>query len=181
MDRCHKAALGLILIFVIVPSSALAQWAASFHHAGFLGDWAVGPAYAFHPKHSVELTVGAYELRETHYHQLNLGYSYLPWRVNPNPQVSWAPLRLGVVILGSLDNDRYFLKSPEQYPADNYYEQTAIRWGIQLGTSAFLARRRLELGLHTMILDSALVALYNNLHEDLSYFFSSGVLIKFHF
>jgi len=173
----------ILLIWICILSSAdlYAAWGAQAQFSGFQGQLAIGPSYAFNPSHTAELSIGQYTINDDAYYQVNSGYIYTPWRVHLHRHNFWAPLHPGLTVMYSLDGSRYFYKSPDHYPTDNYYEPSVLRWGIQVGSTLRMNRRRFELTAYTVLLDSGLVALYNNDHEALEFFIASGMGVRFYF
>lgn len=111
---------------------------------------------------------------------MNLVYRYSRWSV-PLEQNSWEPVQIGFFVLRSWNQDKYFLRSPTQFPDDNYYSQTLFRLGLEWGMSYTLEDIDLSLSYRFRILDNGLIALYNNSGKDLQYYTSSGLGLQFRF
>ena len=126
------------------------------------------------------MLVGTYSIEAEDHYQLNFAYRYTPWAV-PFDKVQWRPFQIGLVGLHSLDYNRYFLRSPVQYPQDNYYEQTLIRLGLELGQHWVVEDYSIGLSYYFRLLDNGFVALYNNTQKDLQYYTSSGLGITYFF
>lgn len=151
----------------------------SAEQAGFLGTYAVGGGYLFKDRHAIEFLVGVYpESGESHY-QGNLIYRYTRWSV-PLKTISWRPLQIGAFIIRSWDQDKYFLRSPSQYPENGYYQPTVLRFGLEFGTTVNFSSH-LGFSYRFRILDNGIVALYNNSNKDLQYYTSSGLALQYFF
>lgn len=146
-----------------------------------MGTYALGGGYTFeNPKHAVEFLIGVYDGGEEEYFQTNILYRYSRWEIDRVDR-KWYPLQMGVFTVRTWDQDNYFLKSPSQYPADNYYESTAFRWGFELGATVLFIPSQISLSYRLRVIDNGIVALYNNGNKDLQYFTSSGLALQYHF
>lgn len=152
----------------------------SLERAGFFGHSSLGGGYEWSRTHSLEFLIGAYPNDGHDNYQLNLAYRYSRWSV-PFELIDWKPLQIGFFAMRSWDNDNYFLRSPNEYPQDNYYEQTIVRFGLEVGTTVFLTDTNFALAYRLRFLDNGLVALYNNTNKDLQYYTSSGLALQFYF
>lgn len=150
--------------------------------AGFLGEQAYGLGYEFNSRHYAEVTVGKYSVEGEDNHQLNIGYTYSWWHVPWLHGISkiFCP---GLYALTALGRDEYFLASPDKYPYPEYYDQTAVRFGLTLAFSHLFLWENggLELVYQVMMLDHGLIAKYNNPNEGLEDFISSGVMLRMQF
>ena len=127
--------------------------------------------------HDFEISLGAYSAGTGDKYQSNLAYRYSPWRVSC-VNFNWEPIQIGAFALYSWDR-RFFLKTPDKYPTDNYYEQTAFRWGLEQGSSFSFLNERWHLALTLRIIDNGIVAIYNNANRDLQYYLSSGLRLEY--
>lgn len=148
--------------------------------AGFFGRWGLGGIYEFNKHHAVELSLGSYTVEHRAHYQTNFSYRYSNWEVAVTEHI-WRPLQVGLFGLYSLDNDRYFLESPKKYPSPGYYDGTAMRWGIDFATTFVWVQSSLGFAYHLRILDSGVVAIYNNKNRDLQYYISSGFSLRYLF
>jgi hypothetical protein len=166
---------------VLSGSVSYAQWSLSVEHAGFFGTYALGGVYEFNDRHATELSLGVYRNEgKPQQYQSNLAYRHSLWRV-PWEEKMWVPLQLGAFTIYSLDGDHFFLKSPSKYPSAGYYDQTALRWGFEFGTSLIFPKNRFSISYHFRILDNGFVAVYNNFRRDLQYYVSSGINFQYRF
>lgn len=170
----------MILCGLFYSASAAASWAAEIAYSGFMGTVSAGPIYRVDEKQSVGLSLGSYRNGSNFYKQLNAIYRYAQWSFD-RPVLRWKPLHIGAFVLYTTDQKRFFLTSPKKYPADGYYEQTALRGGAELGSTVLFCESRLAMALYFRILDNGLVAIYNNRTRDLQYFSSTGLGLQFHF
>lgn len=165
---------------ILTAPSALAGWLLSFERTGFFGAYALGGGYQMEHKHSFEFLVGVYSNGGRDDYQGNLVYRYTRWSV-PIKNVDWKPIQIGVFLIRSFDQDSYFLKTPDRYPTDNYYEPTLFRFGLELGSSFIFEDYNLGFSYRLRLLDSGIIALYNNSNKDLQYYSSSGFALQYYF
>lgn len=165
---------------MLVSAPASAKWAAELATSGFMGTLSAGPVYEWAGRHHVAMTIGAYQNGENRYGQLNTAYRYARWRFE-RPDILWKPLHIGLFTLYSLDQKRFFVKSPSRYPEDGYYEQTALRGGLEIGTTILFVKSKIGLASYLRVLDNGVIALLNNVHRDLQYYSSSGVALQYQF
>ena len=149
------------------------------NYGGFFGKFSLGAAYRFNEYNDVETTLGFYTVDKRYYHQLNLAYRHSPWQITWDDQ-KWNPVLIGIFGVVSLDNEDFFMSSPSKYPG-GYYDQTAYRYGFEFGSKYGFSGHHIELSYYLRILDSGLVALYNNAHRDLQYYMSSGLSLFYLF
>lgn len=167
----------LILTFSFIPMLALAFWNPMVAHAGFLGQFNAGGIYHFDDNHSLELNTGSYEMDRRNFLQINFGYAYSHWLFKVD-KLAIEPFRFGPYALYSIDNNNYFLQVPERYVARNYYQQNGLHLAIHVGM-AVKYKENLRFILFTMILDDALVIMYNNPGENIDQtFMSTGLILE---
>ncbi|NCN40834.1 hypothetical protein GW916_06235 [bacterium] len=170
----------LLLIFLFFPCVVLAKSSVIFGYAGFFGSQSVGYVHDVLDSHEAELSVGRYSRGHSLFgYQVNFSYRYHPWLIRFD-HFSWSPLEIGAFGIYSLEKT-FFLSSPSKYPTPDYYEQTAFRWGIENGASLLFFNERLSLGVVTRLIDSGMVAIYNNSNRDLQYYLSSGFRLEYRF
>lgn len=141
-----------ILIFCLCffYEKAKAFWNPMIAHAGFLGQFNAGGIFHFDDNHSVELNMGSYEMDRRNFIQINFGYAYSPW----------------------------LLQVPDRYVARNYYKQNGLHLALHFG-AAVKYKENLRFILFTMILDDALVIMYNNPGERIDQtFISTGIILE---
>lgn len=160
-------------------TTANAEWRALAERAGFFGKYSLGVSYEWNNTQATDLLIGTYEVADKNYYQANFAYRYSRWEV-PFYGHSWRPVQLGGFIVASLDNGRFFVTSPSKYPYPEYYDETAVRWGAELG-STFTFKSRFAIGYRLRIFDNGLIALYNNTNRDLQYYISSGLSLQYAF
>lgn len=124
----------IVSAFIILSSaSSHAQWGAITQYAGFLGKYAVGPTYDFNDRHMASYLLGGYQIDKNYYYQSSLLYRYSRW-TEALGDYNWRPLQIGLFMTYAMNNTRFFTRSPSIYPAKNYYEQTKLRYGVEVGT-----------------------------------------------
>jgi hypothetical protein len=164
---------------VIFSLQAQARVAASLGWAGFFGRISLGALYETENRHSFEFSMGAYSGGSGDKYQSNLGYHYSVWKIT-RPNFSWEPMQLGIFAMYSWDK-KFFLKSPGKYPLPDYYDETAFRWGLEQGMSLQWMKEKWALVLVMRLIDSGIIAIYNNSHRDLQYYLSSGLRLEYRF
>lgn len=81
----------------------------------------------------------------------------------------------------SWDRHNYFMTSPDKYPYEQYYDETALRYGLEFGSTMTFKDYNFAVAYRLRILDSGLIAVYNNKNRDLQYYISSGVSLQYVF
>ncbi len=147
---------------------------------GFLGEFGAGMIYEWESPHSVEVSIGAYKIQNHDQWQSNLAYRYSCWKIERENK-HWVPMQIGFFTTRSWDSEHYFLEGPSQYPYSNYYDQTAFRWGIEFGSVLTYMNTGIAIAYHLRVLDTGLIAIYNNGRKDLQYYVSSGLALRYHF
>lgn len=177
MGKSQKLILALIFMMSLPVK---AEWQATFNRMGFFGDLGFGIIYDWDNPHSAEFSIGAYQINYVNFWQSNLAYRYSRWE-EQFQDISWIPIQLGIFTVRTWDQSRYFLSSPPKYPYENYYDQNAFRWGLEFGSVIKWTEKDLSIAYHLRILDSGIVAIYNNAGKDLQYYISSGLAVSYHF
>lgn len=147
---------------------------------GFLGEFGVGAIYEWESPHSVELSIGSYRIDSKDQWQSNLAYRYACWKIERHNK-QWTPMQIGFFTMRSWDSEHYFLEGPSQYPYSNYYDQTAFRWGIEFGSILKFMNTGIAVAYHLRVLDTGIIAIYNNGQKDLQYYVSSGLALRYYF
>ncbi|WP_235046187.1 hypothetical protein [Bdellovibrio bacteriovorus] len=177
----RKHQIGLFVVMLLLGLSAQAgDWRALVERAGFMGTVAAGVSYEWEPEHAVDFSVGAYPLDDQTYYQTNFVYRYSRWN-SPVGEDMWRPLQFGFFTAYSLDQDHYFMKSPDKYPYPEYYDWTALRYGLEFGTTYTFMPSRIGLAYRIRIFDNGVIALFNNSNRDLQYYVSSGFSLQYLF
>lgn len=170
----------ITLVLFLAAVEANATWQVSLSRAGFFGSWAIGGIYEWSDRHSVELAAGQYQIQNKNYWQSDLAYRYAIWKTEYE-NIVWAPIQPGLFAIGSWDRENYFLKSPSKYPYDSYYDQTAVRWGLEFSSVVGWKNAPISIAYHIRIIDAGVVAIYNNSHKELQYYLSSGISLRYAF
>jgi len=170
--------IALIMVLLSLPCSA--EWLGAASVAGFFGKYSLGVAYVG-GHHETELSLGAYSNASRTELQSNLAYRYSPWIVPVLNNKIWHPIQVGLFGLFSWDEKTYFTDSPSYYPTPGYYDQTALRLGVEFGTSLLLPNNQWSVAYFIRVLDSGLIAIYNNDRKDLQYYISSSLSLRYHF
>ncbi len=147
---------------------------------GFLGEFGAGMIYEWESPHSVEFSLGTYKIQTHNKWQSNFAYRYSCWNIERENR-QWVPMQIGFFTTRAWDSEHYFLEGPSQYPYSNYYDQTAFRWGIEFGSVLTYLSARVAIAYHMRILDTGIIAIYNNGKKDLQYYVSSGLALRFNF
>lgn len=91
--------------------------------------------------------------------QLNLKYNYSPFNFSLNNRLSTNILGIGILAT-RWQSESAFMDSPSQYPATNYYSPTRWRFGFSIEQT--WTYRSISLYANWILLDQAIIALYNN-------------------
>lgn len=177
--RKYQVSLLSLLFFAIVSAEA-AEWRAIIERAGFLGFVAAGASYEWSPEHAVDLSLGAYPIGDDTFYQTNFVYRYSRWN-SPVQDDVWRPLQFGFFMVYSLDSERYFIDSPDKYPYPKYYDFTALRYGLEFGTTYTFKPSRIGIAYRIRIFDNGVIAIFNNSRRDLQYYVSSGFSLQYLF
>lgn len=156
------------------------HWQLAVNRMGFFGSFSAGGIYEWESLQSVEISLGRYLIADQYDPQVNLAYRFSPWQVETITG-HWQPIQIGAFMLYSLDNRKFFFNSPAKYPYKHYYDQTALRWGLEAGTVYEWKNYPLALAYHIRVLDAGVVAIYNNANKDLQYHVSSGFSVRYVF
>jgi hypothetical protein len=155
-------------------------WSLVVQRAGFLGVAAAGFGYNITENHQLEYTLGTYPIAEKNYYQSNFIYRYSHWNT-PVEGHMWKPIQIGFFIVYAMNSEKYFITSPDKYPYPKYYDETALRYGVELGSSFTFAVTRIGIGYYIRIFDNGLIAAFNNSNRDLQYYVSSGFSLSYTF
>lgn len=170
----------IVMITLLFSWTSSADWLGTVSTAGFFGKYSLGIAYQ-NEHHEGEFSLGSYSNAGRTELQSNLAYRYSPWIEPVLTDKIWRPIRVGVFGLFSWDEKTYFTNSPSYYPTPGYYDQTALRLGLEVGTSMTLPSRNLSVAYFIRVLDSGMIAFYNNTRKDLQYYISSSLSLRYHF
>ncbi|MBO9666592.1 MAG: hypothetical protein J7501_07225 [Bdellovibrio sp.] len=161
-------------------SAKAGDWRVVVQRAGFLGTIAAGAGYDFTEHHGIEFSIGTFPIAEKSYYQSNFIYRYSHWNT-PVEGHMWKPIQVGVFLVLAMADGKYFITSPDKYPYAKYYDETALRYGAELGTSFTFAVTRIGLGYYIRVFDNGLIAAFNNSNRDLQYYVSSGFNLSYTF
>lgn len=175
-----RAQVTMSLLFMLWSCSSSAAWLGSLGANGFFGRYSAGVVYS-EGQHEAELSLGVYNQEREDYLQANFIYRYAPWEVLTRKKHVFHPLEIGLFVTYSLDTKNYFLVSPSKYPYNSYYDETALRWGFEISNSIYFPQKSLSATYHIRVLDTGLIAFYNNDRKDLQYYISSGFSLRYHF
>jgi hypothetical protein len=177
----HAQKLGLIFLMMLtLAGRAEAAWQLTLDRTGFFGSVAAGAIYDWYENHSVEVSLGLFSMEENQYGQVNIAYRYSHWHVRREDTV-WSPMQVGIFLTRSMDGGHYFRASPAKYPSADYYDQTALRGGLEFSTAILFESTHIGFAYSLRVLDSGLVAIYNNANRDLQYYISSGLALRYQF
>jgi hypothetical protein len=177
MGYVQKLTFVTILFF---SSGTLAIWQVAVNHAGFFGIWSLGAIYKWPDRFSLEFGLGRYQIDGRNFWQSNIAYRYAIWKFNYE-QIVWTPLQPGLFLVASLDREKYFVESSPRYPYPNYYDQTAVRGGLELGTKLAWKNSPTTLVVYLRMIDGAILALYNTSKNEFQYYLASGVSLQYDF
>jgi hypothetical protein len=165
---------------ILLASAAHGGARAVLEKAGFMGALALGAGYDWSPDHATDFSLGGYRISDNTYYQANFSYRYSPWQI-PYLINTWQPLHVGFFMVYALNGNRYFLSSPEKYPTPGYYDQTALRYGLELGSTYIFTSKNFSVGYRLRVFDTGLIAAYNNTDSGLTYSVSSGLALHYFF
>jgi hypothetical protein len=174
------AFIKIIFSILLISDAAFGDWGLVLQKGSYLGNTALGGIYTWKEKHSVEISIGNYMAADSENYQINLGYRWSPWQV-PVSTWRWAPAQLGIFLMGTLNNREYFTESPDIYPSDDYYDQTAVRGAFQISSGFYFRKEKAAFIYHFSILENGLIAIYNNDWRNLNYFWASGFSLQIYF
>ncbi|WP_413585937.1 hypothetical protein [Bdellovibrio sp. HCB274] len=171
----------LIIFATLLGCTANAgDWRALIERAGFTGFLAAGVSYEWLPEHATDVTLGGYQIANETYYQANIGYRYSRWST-PLKGNDWRPVQFGAFAVYALNTDRFFIRSPDKYPSKGYYDETALRYGAELGSTLTFMPSRIAIGYRVRIFDNGLIAMFNNSNRDIQYYISSGFTLQYLF
>lgn len=177
MFHLKIAAFTLILhISVLADSATRVQ----LEKAGFFGNYSIGVGYDWAIEHITDFSLGFFQIDHNTSYQANLAYRYSHWNLSSSRHF-WQPFQIGVFATYALSGSRYFLTSPAKYPGSGYYEQTALRHGLELATTYVSNDSNVGIGYRLRILDSGFIAVYNNTESTLKYSAASGIVLQYLF
>lgn len=167
----------------MLGQSGQAEWNALLGTAGFFGQYYLGGKYKNDKAFQAEVSVGSYIIEGEAGWQLNSVFRY------ETAEVEWSAARWKVVNLGigftyaliDLKNNKYFSRTPRQYPESDYYEQTALRGILELSSEVYFPNQHIEVGYYLRMLDKGLGAYYNSKNNNLYYYTSSGLALIFRY
>lgn len=165
---------------MVMASPASATFLATFDYSGFFGLYALGLIYRINESNEAEVSVGMYRIDHKHYRQTNFSYRYSHWLVSFH-EYEWRPLQVGFFGIFAGDGGKYFSESPSKYPSPGYYDQTSTRLGFEAGSTFTFTPNKLEIAYRIRVLDTGLLAVYNNAHRDLQYYMSTGLSLHYIF
>lgn len=146
-------------------------------YAGFLGNYQIGSIYHIDDSHSLEFSLGNYEMDRRNFFQLNFGYAFSHWYWQFK-HFQIEPFRFGPYVFYAVDNSRYFVQVPHRYAERSYYQQNGLRLALHFGT-AVKFNENLRFILFTTMIDDAFVILYNNPGEEIGQtFMSTGLILE---
>lgn len=169
----------ILLSLLLAADPARGAVLATLSRAGFFGEYSAGAVFAFREFHEAEISAGAYSSGEGREMQLNAAYRYVPWTVQ-GVHLRWQPVFLGGFVVSTVGGGRFFFNSPSKYPYKNYYDETAVRWGFETGSS-WMWPSGWGVAYRLRISDAGLIALYNNRNKDLEFSMSSGLSLLYSF
>lgn len=174
-----KAVL-IFLVIILGTTVTFAEepgpWGIVTGAAGYQGEFFAGGMYRFNERHTMVVSLGTFTLDYPHA-QLNIGYVYSPYAMDVYEHTRWTVLDCGVSLSFALNRNKYFLKSPVQYPQENYYDQTRDRAALQIGTSLEPFDGAISIRYFVSLLTFGAVAFFNN-QEGYRQFLSSGISLN---
>jgi hypothetical protein len=169
-----------LLVAFSASSASAENWRILLERAGFMGTAAIGGSYEWRPEHAVDLSLGGYKIDNEFFYQMNMSYRYSRWNTGVRGNI-WRPLQFGVFTVYALNTDRYFLSSPDKYPSKGYYDETALRYGAEFGSTMTFMPSHFAIGYRLRIFDNGLIAMLNNTNRDIQYYISSGITLQYLF
>lgn len=158
--RLFLALTAIFLSSFLAESASASQWSLMAGSGSYMGASHVGFHYqSYSDRHGWDLTYGKTlgDLGDD-IDQLNVKYLYSHFAY------SLGNLKtniLGIGLLGTRwQSAAGYVDSPSQYPSDNYYSPTRWRFGLVLGQT--WVYKKFSFYLDWVLLDQAVIALYNN-------------------
>lgn len=99
-------------------------------------------------------------------------------------ELRWRPLSIGICFMYALidlKDNTYFSRSPQHYPDNSYYEQTALRGALELSTAIRSSQFSLEIVYYLRLLDKGIIAYFDNTLTDLSLATASGLALVYRY
>ncbi len=162
------------------PYAFADDWRLLTTRAGFFGQYSLGLSYEWTPQHALDCTLGTYQIELENYYQSNVAYRYSRWQI-PFYGHDWRPIQFGAFLVYAMNQDKYFLKSPEKYPYPEYYDETALRYGLEFSSTITFKPSRVGFGYHFRIFDNGVIASFNSSARNLQYYSSSGLSLQYLF
>lgn len=159
--RREVVRLWLLSLLVLSPLSVQAvEWQMSLQHAGFMGETSVAAGFENQSRwFGMDLGVGfSSDSDGKSVRQINVKARFQP--------LIWGAGKYGEVILPYFgvqamytDDTAFFVQSGDEFPEDEYYDFTAIRFGIPVG----IAWRNETWSVYAeyVLLDTDIIAQYN--------------------
>ncbi|WP_374028883.1 hypothetical protein [Bdellovibrio bacteriovorus] len=175
--RQLKLFLNLAIFFF--SFHAAAEWGPLLGISGYQGDYSAGASYrSYLQRHAVDLSLGVSTgIHDQEVYQLNAKYIYSPfqWML---PNLATNIVGFGILAARCLCEET-FTKSLNIYPEENYYDETAYRFGLVLSTNVQL--KEVEFYWEWVLLDQIGIATYNNpdMQSDPFEYWSAGIGIRY--
>ncbi|UXR66038.1 hypothetical protein EZJ49_07225 [Bdellovibrio bacteriovorus] len=153
--------LWLLSLLVLSPLSAQAvEWQMSLQHAGFMGEASVAAGFENQNRwFGLDLGVGfSSDSDGKSVRQLNLKARLQPFIRGVGKYGEVILPYVGVQAMYT-DDTAFFVKSGSEFPEEEYYDFTAIRFGIPLGMA--WRNRTWSVYAEYVLLDTDLIAQYN--------------------
>lgn len=134
--RQNQPIIYILLLVLLKGAQTFAGTVAiSGQHAGMIGKISLGAGYLFENKISLALYYGEtpLELSNGRVRQYSLKGIYSPFDVRLSQKWHWETFYSGLLITYT-DHPNYFMEPPHDKQPDNYYDPTALRYGIILGS-----------------------------------------------
>ncbi len=164
-------------------SQGFSAWSTVLGTSGFFGQYYLGGLYDNGGYFQGETSIGSYTVGGATRWQLNTMFRGIVFE-HTWDAVQWKALTLGagfVYALIDLKSNKYFSRSPREYPDSGYYEQTALRGVLELSSQIYLKKQNFSLAYSIRVLDRGIVAYNNSTNNDLRFYTSAGLAVIFNF
>lgn len=171
----------LILILSLWSELAIAQWGVALGTGSYMGDRHYGVAYTSESgNHQTEFSYGTTPgIIGDEVRQLSLKYIYSPFHSSyRGVTTNW--IGLGAMVTRCLCEET-FVENSDVYPEDDYYDETAYRFGLVLAST--VQWKNWEAYWDWTLLDQVAIAVYNNdrFRDRAERYWASGVGLRYYF
>lgn len=175
-----KIFLSVFIAFTCMKAHA--DWGVVAGMSGYLGSYSLGGAFESEAEtQNFDIGIGMSPgIVENDVYQFNMKYVYSPWTWEPE----WASgfttnvVGFGIMAVRCLCSE-VFIKNLDIYPEENYYDETAWRFGLVFEHT--VVRDKFEAYLDWVLIDQILIASFNNpgMRKTPLDYWSAGLGVRF--